>query len=606
MHSLSEGALDKIMNGVDVDKPILQILGHKKLASSNSGERYRLLVSDGKRINSFTMLATQLNSMITDNILTEYSICQINRYAISMVNNSGRQKRVMVILNLDLKVPGSEVGCKIGNPTNAESSTESESDSKPAQPSKPPSVSVQSMSAPRQNVNMPQKKAVAQTSTSNISTTPIAALSPYQNRWVIKVRVISKSDIRTWSNSRGEGKLFSMDLMDESGEIRCTAFNQQCDKFFDMIEIEKVYYISRCNLKPANKQFSTLKNDHEMSMTNDTEIILCHDDTDDIPRLSFNFCPISDIEGKEKNTLIDVLGIVKSHGELQLLSSRNTGKELKKRDINLVDESNTMVCLTFWGKDAVEFEGSNNPVLAIKGVRIGEFNGGKNLSTIGSSVVQIDPDIPEAHRLRGWYNNVGRMEDIKSLSKTFSGGGGMNGPWLSFRESKVLQQTAKENPGVYINKATINMIRLENAIYKACPTDACNKKLIDQANQMYRCEKCDKEYPNFKYRLLASTNLADWTENQWITAFNEDAEKILGITAQELGELHENDNDAYLEKFGEATFKSFIFKLRVKMEVFSDENRLKTMSLAVIPMDYKMYNNHLLSKIKEMIGIGTA
>jgi len=56
-------------------------------------------------------------------------------------------------------------------------------------------------------------------------------------RWVIKVRVTSKSPIRTWSNSRGEGKLFSMDLIDESGEIRCTAFRDMCDKFYDMIEV---------------------------------------------------------------------------------------------------------------------------------------------------------------------------------------------------------------------------------------------------------------------------------------------------------------------------------------------------------------------------------
>lgn len=58
-------------------------------------------------------------------------------------------------------------------------------------------------------------------------------------RWVIKVRVSNKSDIRTWSNSRGEGKLFSMDLVDESGEIRCTAFKNECDKFHSMIEVFK-------------------------------------------------------------------------------------------------------------------------------------------------------------------------------------------------------------------------------------------------------------------------------------------------------------------------------------------------------------------------------
>lgn len=62
-------------------------------------------------------------------------------------------------------------------------------------------------------------------------------LHNYLCRWVIKARVVSKSNIRTWSNSRGEGKLFSMDLIDESGEIRCTAFRNECDKFYDMLEV---------------------------------------------------------------------------------------------------------------------------------------------------------------------------------------------------------------------------------------------------------------------------------------------------------------------------------------------------------------------------------
>ena len=54
----------------------------------------------------------------------------------------------------------------------------------------------------------------------------------------MKVRVTNKSDIRTWSNSRGEGKLFSLDMMDETGEIRATAFNAECDKFYHMIEVK--------------------------------------------------------------------------------------------------------------------------------------------------------------------------------------------------------------------------------------------------------------------------------------------------------------------------------------------------------------------------------
>ena len=45
-------------------------------------------------------------------------------------------------------------------------------------------------------------------------------LNLWQNKWTIKARVTSKGDVRTWNKSTGSGKLFSMDLMDESGAIR--------------------------------------------------------------------------------------------------------------------------------------------------------------------------------------------------------------------------------------------------------------------------------------------------------------------------------------------------------------------------------------------------
>lgn len=54
---------------------------------------------------------------------------------------------------------------------------------------------------------------------------------------------MNKTPIKTWSNARGEGKLFSMDLCDESGEIRAAAFKNECDKFYDMIQVCMILYI---------------------------------------------------------------------------------------------------------------------------------------------------------------------------------------------------------------------------------------------------------------------------------------------------------------------------------------------------------------------------
>ena len=98
-------------------------------------------------------------------------------------------------------------------------------------------------------------------------------------RWTIRARVTNKSSIRNWSNSKGEGKLFSFEIVDESvsrglllcacmltyctshmavffrfemkyglmekyaghqGEIRITAFNKEVDKFYSLVEQGKV------------------------------------------------------------------------------------------------------------------------------------------------------------------------------------------------------------------------------------------------------------------------------------------------------------------------------------------------------------------------------
>lgn len=76
------------------------------------------------------------------------------------------------------------------------------------------------------------------------------------------------------------------------------------------MQIGNVYYISRCMLKAANKQFNSLKNDYEMTMTNDTEIVPCHENNEDIPTLQFNFCPIGQVENMEKNDMIGNVLIV--------------------------------------------------------------------------------------------------------------------------------------------------------------------------------------------------------------------------------------------------------------------------------------------------------
>lgn len=55
------------------------------------------------------------------------------------------------------------------------------------------------------------------------------------------------------------------------------------------------------------------------------------------------------------------------------------------------------------------------------------------------------------------------------------------------------------------------MAKQDNCIYKACPVEECKKKIIDLNNGVYRCEKCNREHNNFKYRMLLSVGFRFFT-----------------------------------------------------------------------------------------------
>ncbi|XP_059004156.1 replication protein A 70 kDa DNA-binding subunit isoform X2 [Mustela lutreola] len=576
---LSEGAIAAIMQQGDTSiKPILQVINIRPIITGNSPPRYRLLMSDGLNTLSSFMLATQLNPLVEEERLSSNCICQINRFIVNTLKDG---RRVVILMELDILKSAEAVGLKIGNPVPYnEGSTASKTYGASKTFGKAGGTSLGNSSGGTQ-----------------VKVVPIASLTPYQSKWTICARVTNKSQIRTWSNSRGEGKLFSIELVDESGEIRATAFNEQVDKFFPLIDMNKVYYISKGILKIANKQFTAVKNDYEMTFNNETSVTPC-EDGHHLPTVQFDFTGIGDLENKPKDSLIDIIGICKSYEDATKITVKSNNREVSKRNIYLMDMSGKVVTATLWGEDADRFDGSRQPVMAIKGARVSDF-GGRSLSVLSSSTVIVNPDIPEAYKLRGWFDSEGQALDGISISDVKSGGtGGINTNWKTLYEAKSENLGHGDKADYFSSVATIVYLRKENCMYQACPTQDCNKKVIDQQNGLYRCEKCDSEFPSFKYRMILSVNIADFQENQWVTCFQESAEAIIGQSTAHLGELKEKNEQAFEEVFQNANFRSFIFRIRVKLETYNDESRIKATVIDVKPVDYKEYGRRLIMNIR--------
>lgn len=96
-------------------------------------------------------------------------------------------------------------------------------------------------------------------------------------------------------------------------------------------------------------------------------------------------------------------------------------------------------------------------------------------------------------------------------------------------------------------------------------------------------------------------NLGDWSGNQWVNMFASEAEKVFGMTSQEIGEAMERDPEAMTNLVDKANFKEFVFKCRAKMETYNDESRLKTVVVKVDSINNKEYNAQLIAAINRYI-----
>ena len=160
--------------------------------------------------------------------------------------------------------------------------------------------------------------------------------------------------------------------------------------------------------------------------------------------------------------------------------------------------------LTLWGKQAEQYNAPDNPVLAFKGVKVGDF-GGRSLSMSSSSAMYINPDNDDCFLLRAWYDKLEPGKSFASHSASASGAA-MAGTFnrsesMSLQDVKRSQLGMNDKTDIFNAKATVMHIKADTIWYPACPTPNCSKKVME-LNGNWRCEKCDQSFPKPEYRFV--------------------------------------------------------------------------------------------------------
>ncbi|KAI1928164.1 Replication factor A protein 1 [Ophidiomyces ophidiicola] len=592
------GALSAIFDDSKpkVPNPIVQCLHVKLLAPPSGGnDRYRAVFSD---VSNFvqTMLASSLNHVASSGALHRGSFVRLK----SFQANSVKGKRILIVLDLDVLEDLGECD-KIGDPKPLEiTSSEAENSTSTsisgngfygAQRQNPP---------PQPQQQYHQRTGIPTMAPVHANIYPIEALSPYSHKWTIKARCTSKSAIKTWKNRNGEGKLFNVNLLDDSGEIRATAFKEQCDLLYPLFEEGSVYYISSpCRVQMAKREFSNVNNDYELTFERDT-VVEKAEDNEDVPRLRYNFTSIADLQSVEKGTTIDILGVLKTADQVTDIPSKSTGKRYTKRELTLVDDTGYSVRLTIWGTMATSFEEMPASVLAFKGVKVSDF-GGRSLSLLSSGSMIADPDIEEAHKLKGWYEAQGKFDQFAShsFSDPASATGSRQDPFKTIAQIRDEQLGMSEKPDYFFLKATVIFVKQDSMCYPACLQEGCNKKVIQLDSGQWLCEHCEKSHTKPEYRYILSTNVADHTGQLWLNCFDDVGRSIIGMTADSLMELKENDDKAASETVLDANCQTWNFKCRAKLDTYQNQQRVRYQVLTATPINYSVE----ASKIADLIAM---
>ena len=97
---------------------------------------------------------------------------------------------------------------------------------------------------------------------------------------------------------------------------------------------------------------------------------------------------------------------------------------------------------------------------------------------------------------------------MKTLSQIISEGLGL-GDKPDYVSVKAMTTVLKKDTAVYMVSPTFDGARSRVLLFsQMCPEERCGKKVVDENNGTYRCEKCNKTYNNFKWAYMVSVRFA--------------------------------------------------------------------------------------------------
>mmetsp|Transcript_3512 Transcript_3512/g.8744 ORF Transcript_3512/g.8744 Transcript_3512/m.8744 type:complete len:824 (+) Transcript_3512:67-2538(+) len=472
----------------------------------------------------------------------------------------------------------------------------------------------------------------------------ISDLSSWSRAWAIKARVTNKGEKRSFTNDKGQGQFFKVDLQDNTGEISAAFFGEAVAAFHDRVEMGRVYHFSKGSVRPGNPRYDR----HDLTITFDEKATIVEaEDEDGVPEINYQFTQLYSLNERAVGETVDVAVVIFAVSEPQTFTSKS-GREVTKLELAVWDDSGPECSstseITFWGERAKPGIFQVGSIICARGGKVTEFQNSRSLNSPTS--FELDPRGPvlsaKLRELQARFEERQRYNPL--VPKQRGGGAGGSNGGQSSRE-RTLQECKVEDmdlslplpPGqgydpsgprsVHRHTVVVTLTTIHSdrpACYPACPeqvvnpysnanapggtaqTRTCNKKVTEEAPGLWRCNHghaCDAPV----WRFICRGKVMDATDTLDVNLFDAEAKTLFGCSAAEYNNTWELARDSANEDdlqnlHSRVTWKRYRLKLKAQKEAREQEDRVKYTVAEICPLELTTETRRMLADVYGAVG----
>jgi replication factor A1 len=274
--------------------------------------------------------------------------------------------------------------------------------------------------------------------------------------------------------------------------------------------------------------------------------------------------------------------------------------------LTISDDTGSIV-LSLWNEQAEMWTMNQFPVIiGMKNCRVKTFNG-KVLGSGDGFRYELSPSTQAAVDLQEWYEKQDAVDvfaNLPFLSSTQSNMASQdigNTPVMSISEGINLVKGKEGKAEFFGIRATITLFKHDQSVnmtYDSCPAEKCLKKVTENPDGSYYCDKCKRNYPDCHIRYVLNMVLADSSTSTFVSVFDEAGTVIVGQEASEIKKLRQMESPDLPAFLDGIVHLEAIFKIKAAEELYNDEYRAKCAVLGAYPIDYIKESASIISKIK--------